>query len=69
MLISPYRTISHTKRFLEGRNNGVGQQLLKRSEGISTPEELEELNKASGAAKEDLSRLQSQYPNCPESSR
>jgi hypothetical protein len=32
-----------------------------------SPEELNELHKASGASKEDLSTLKSHYPNCPES--
>ncbi len=32
-----------------------------------SPEELEELHKASGAAKEYLTTLQLHYPNCPES--
>ncbi|MBT2283014.1 SMI1/KNR4 family protein [Paenibacillus polymyxa] len=30
-------------------------------------EELEELNTASGATKEDITTLRSEYPNCPES--
>lgn len=30
-------------------------------------DELEELNKACGATKEDIDALRSQYPNCPES--
>ncbi|MBB4825571.1 hypothetical protein HNO89_002807 [Sporosarcina luteola] len=30
-------------------------------------EELEDLNKAVGASKEDMERLRSKYPNCPES--
>ncbi|OMF17488.1 SMI1 / KNR4 family protein [Paenibacillus amylolyticus] len=32
-----------------------------------SPEELEELNTASGATKEDINTLRSEYPNCPES--
>jgi len=35
-------------------------------EALST-EELEELNTASGATKEDIETLKSEYPNCPES--
>ncbi len=55
------------KKFLGGSKNGNGQQLLKRPEGTSITRRVEELHKASGAAKEHLTTLQLHYPNCPES--
>ncbi|MFC9542305.1 SMI1/KNR4 family protein [Lysinibacillus sp. NPDC056959] len=44
----------------------VNQFLNGLREALST-EELEELNTASGATKEDIETLKSEYPNCPES--
>ncbi|MEQ6354529.1 SMI1/KNR4 family protein [Lysinibacillus sp. M3] len=45
----------------------IVNQFLNGLRGALSTEELEELNTASGATKENIETLKSEYPNCPES--